>query len=137
MKAHWWDWHPIPHPSHAKRGSAEYRRVAQTNDEIILWMRRATAEIRRLRAQLNIVEEVGTDEIEAAIHLRQKLAQERVENERLREALAEVADELDQYYHSEWVGGHPHSVERLRKALAANPARVALKGECADGGSDG
>ena len=52
-----------------------------------------------------------------------------MENENLRAALREAADELDAYYRAEYPGDHPYSQRKLAEAIAANPARAALEGE--------
>lgn len=48
-------------------------------------------EIERLKAELRAIEEYGTSEINAAVELRTKLAQARLEIERLRTALAHTS----------------------------------------------
>lgn len=50
-----------------------------------------------------------------------------IENETLRAALREAADELDAYYRAEYPGDHPYSQRKLAEAIAANPARAALE----------
>ena len=51
------------------------------------------------------------------------------ENERLTAALKECEAELDAYYRAEYPHQeYPSYVRKLEAALAANPARVALRG---------
>ena len=47
--------------------------------------------------------------------------------ERLRAALRECEAELNAYYRMKYPGDHPHSQRELAKAMASNPATVALK----------
>lgn len=54
------------------------------------------------------------------------LEAERAENERLRAALTETADELDAYYQEEYGQDHPVHQQKLRWAKEGNPARAAL-----------
>ena len=51
----------------------------------------------------------------------------RAENEKLRAALHEAADELDAYYRAEYCGDHPYSKRKLAEAMRQNPARAALE----------
>lgn len=53
----------------------------------------------------------------------------RAENENLRAALHEAADELDACYRAEYCGDHPYSKRKLAEAMRDNPARIALKGK--------
>jgi len=48
------------------------------------------------------------------------------DTKRLRELLAEAADELDAYYAHEYQGDHPYSVRKRKQAMDANPAREAI-----------
>ena len=50
----------------------------------------------------------------------------RAENERLRAALHEAADELDAYYRAEYCGDHPYTKRKLAEAMRDNPARIAI-----------
>jgi hypothetical protein len=50
----------------------------------------------------------------------------RAENEKLRAALHEAADELDAYYRAEYCGDHPYTKRKLAEAMRDNPARAAL-----------
>jgi hypothetical protein len=49
------------------------------------------------------------------------------ENEKLKAALRECEAELNAYYRMEYPGDHPYSQKELAKAVAYNPATVALK----------
>jgi len=49
------------------------------------------------------------------------------ENEKLKAALRECEAELNAYYRMEYPGSHPYSQKELAKAMASNPATVALK----------
>jgi len=49
------------------------------------------------------------------------------EVERLRAALRECEAELNAYYRMKYPGDHPYSQKELAKAMASNPATVALK----------
>ena len=51
------------------------------------------------------------------------------DNERLRAALHEAADELDAYYRVEYPGDHPYSKRKLAEAVRQNPARIAITQE--------
>ena len=48
------------------------------------------------------------------------------ENEKLKAALHEAADELDAYYRAEYCGDHPYSKRKLAEAMRDNPARIAI-----------
>jgi hypothetical protein len=50
------------------------------------------------------------------------------ENEKLKAGLRECEAELNAYYRMEYPGDHPHSQKELAKAMASNPATVALLG---------
>jgi hypothetical protein len=50
------------------------------------------------------------------------------EVERLLAVLRECEAELNAYYRMEYPGSHPHSQKELAKAMASNPATVALSG---------
>jgi hypothetical protein len=54
------------------------------------------------------------------------------ENEKLRAALHEAADELDAYYRAEYPGDHPYSKRKLAEAMRDNPARIAITQEKRD-----
>ena len=56
-----------------------------------------------------------------------EIARLRAENEKLRAALHEAADELDGYYRAEYPGDHPYSKRKLADAMRDNPARIALE----------
>lgn len=58
-----------------------------------------------------------------------KIAALRAENEKLRAALHEAADELDAYYRAEYPGDHPYSKRKLADAMRDNPARAAITQE--------
>jgi hypothetical protein len=49
------------------------------------------------------------------------------ENEKLKAGLRECEAELNAYYRMEYPGSHPYSQKELAKAMASNPATVALK----------
>lgn len=49
------------------------------------------------------------------------------DNEKLRAALRECETELNAYYRMEYPCSHPYSQKKLAKAMASNPATVALK----------
>ena len=51
------------------------------------------------------------------------------ENEKLKAALRECEAELNAYYRMEYPGDHSHSQKELAKAMASNPATVALSGD--------
>jgi len=57
------------------------------------------------------------------------------ENARLREALAEAAEELDDYYRREHpeADRYPDEQRKLERAMASNPARAALEPDAASG----
>jgi hypothetical protein len=74
---------------------------------------RLTAEV---RVRQTIVEE-ARDERDAAF----------AEVEKLKSALRECEAELNAYYRMQYPGDHPHSQKELAKAMASNPATVALK----------
>jgi len=52
---------------------------------------------------------------------------QRAENEQLRAALRVCEAELNAYYRMKYPGSHPYSQKELAKAMASNPATVALK----------
>lgn len=64
---------------------------------------------------------------EARIVLFGLLNEAAMEIERLREALKEAADELDEYYKAEYPLDHPHHVRKRENAMKGNPARCALE----------
>lgn len=51
------------------------------------------------------------------------------ENEKLRAALHEAADELDACYRAEYCGDHPYAKRKLAEAKRQNPARIAITQE--------
>jgi len=74
---------------------------------------RLTAEVERLRS-VTVVQETLIRKSEA-------------ENEKLKSGLRECEAELNAYYRMKYPGGHPHSQKELAKAMASNPATLALK----------
>lgn len=87
------------------------------------------AENARMKAQLDLIEEVGIDEIEAAIGLRQALAQERVEGDQLREVLAAVDTKLAEVFERwHWAQGPDadeavQTVEAIRNLIPREVAK--------------
>jgi hypothetical protein len=51
------------------------------------------------------------------------------ENKKLKAALRECEAELNAYYRMEYPGDHPYNQKKLAKAMASNPATVALSGD--------
>ena len=51
------------------------------------------------------------------------------ENKKLKAGLRECEAELNAYYRMEYPGSHPYSQKELAKAMASNPATVALSGD--------
>jgi hypothetical protein len=49
------------------------------------------------------------------------------ENKKLKAGLRECEAELNAYYRMEYPGDHPYSQKELAKAMASNPATLALK----------
>jgi hypothetical protein len=86
---------------------------------------RLTAEIEKLKADLAFADAqcVKVEGLFLGTHK---------ENEKLKSALCVCELELNAYYRMKYPGDHPHSQKELAKAMASNPATVALK-ENSDG----
>ena len=90
-----------------------------------------------LRAEVERLKELTVKVDEAIVRQQQDLDEAadraadcdilRAENEKLRAALHEAADELDGYYRAEYPGDHPYSKRKLADAMRDNPARIALE----------
>jgi len=92
------------------------------------------AEFERILADPNAVHinmlrgTIARPSIEQVRHLYpEEFAALEAEREKLREALAEAADELDAYYTAEYPTDHAHHVRKIEPAKAATPARAALQ----------
>jgi len=92
------------------------------------------AEFERILADPNAVHinmlrgTIARPSIEQVRHLYpEEFAALEAEREKLREALAEAADELDAYYTAEYPTDHPHHARKPETAKAATPARAALQ----------
>jgi hypothetical protein len=81
---------------------------------------RLTAEVERLTGERDRQYDYNVEQIA-------KQAALEAENEKLRAALRECEAELNAYYRMKYPGDHPHSQKELAKAMASNPATVALK----------
>ena len=84
------------------------------------------AEVEKLRAEVqtwqgHVKEAIWSDSEECKMLT--------ADNERLRAALHEAADELDAYYRVEYPGDHPYSKRKLAEAMRQNPARIAITQE--------
>jgi len=99
------------------------------------------SEIDKLRAEIDLLENLANDRdryVQLLTDENNKLrsvtvAQETLirkteaDNERLRAALCVCELELNAYYRRLYPGDHPYSQKELAKAMASNPATVALK----------
>ena len=70
---------------------------------------------------------MATKEQRVWASVEKRLADLTAENENLKAGLRECEAELNAYYRMEYPGDHPHSQKELAKAMAFNPATVALK----------
>jgi hypothetical protein len=70
----------------------------------------------------------AVDNCQASIEAADTITRLTAENEKLRVALRECETELNAYYRMEYPGSHPYSQKELAKAMASNPATVALSG---------
>jgi len=82
--------------------------------------------IAELEAERDRLEKAHTGIVDARNYFIDRTTEAEAERDRMRAALVECRDEIDDYIRHEYHGDHHISVRCRERDMAANPARIAL-----------